>query len=95
MRNAVAMGLKDLDATLIQLPVVGALYEAWIRKETYYRVDTRLMYLDTVNAVVKAVVEETTGVKGIKLIRFNEHSPILGELYKPTDVSLPKSTQPV
>ena len=95
MRNSVAMGLKDLDATLLQLPVVGAVYEAWIRKETYYRVDTRLMYLDTVNAVVKAVVEETTGAKGIKLIRFNEHSPILGELYKPTDVSLPRSTQSI
>ena len=95
MRNAVAMGLKDLDARLLQLPIIGVVYEAWIRKETYYRVDTRLMYLDTVNAVVKAVVEEATGAKGIKLIRFNEHSPILGELYKPTDVSLPRSKQPV
>jgi hypothetical protein len=89
------MGLKDLDTTLLQLPVVGAVYEAWFRKETYYRVDTRLMYLDTVNAVVKAVVEETTGAKGINLIRFNEHSPILGELYKPTEVALPRPTQPV
>lgn len=95
MRNAVAMGLKDLDATLLRFPVIGTVYEAWFRKETYYRVDTRLMYLDTVNAVLKAVVEETTGAKGIKLIRFNEHSPILGELYKPTDVSLPRSAQPV
>jgi len=43
-----------------------------------------------VNAVVKAKVEETTGAKGIKLIRFNEYSPILAELYKPTMVSLPK-----
>ena len=90
LRNAVAMGLKDLDATLIKSPIVGPIYENWFRKETYYRQDTRLMYRDTVNDVVKAKVEETTGAKGIKLIRFNECSPILGELYKQTSVSLPR-----
>jgi hypothetical protein len=90
LRNAVAMGLKDLDAMLIKSPVIGAVYEAWFRKDTYYRQDTRLMYCDTVNAVVKATVEDVTGAKGIKLIRFNEYSPILGELYKPIIVSLPR-----
>ena len=90
LRNAVAMGLKDLDAMLIKLPVVGPIYERFFRRETYYRQDTRLMYCDTVNAVVKEKVEEVTGAKGIKLIRFNEHSPILGELYKPSTATLPK-----
>lgn len=88
MRNAVSLGLKDLDATLIKSPIVGPIYERWIRKETYYREDTRIMYRETVDAVVKAKVEEATGAKGIKLIRFNDYSPILGELYKPTDVQL-------
>src|SRR5450756_1099986 len=83
LRNAVAMGLKDLDATLIKSPVFGPIYENWFRKETYYRQDTRLMYCDTVNAVVKAKVEEATGAKGIKLIRYMENCPMLNELYKP------------
>ena len=90
MRNAVAMGLKDLDASLIKMPIVGPIYEAWFRKETYYRQDTRLMYCETVNAVVKAKVEETTGAKGIKLIRYMENCPMLSELYKPNIVPLPK-----
>lgn len=90
LRNAVSMGLKDLDAMLIKSPVVGPIYENWFRKETYYRHDTRLMYCDTVNAVVKAKVEETTGAKGIKLIRYMENCPMLNELYKPNPVSLPK-----
>src|ERR1035437_375948 len=90
LRNAVSMGLKDLDATLIKSPIVGPIYENWFRKETYYRHDTRLMYCDTVNAVVKAKVEETTGAKGIKLIRYMENCPMLSELYKPNPVSLPK-----
>lgn len=94
LRNAVAMGLRDLDATLIKSPVVGPIYERWFRRETYYREDTRLMYCDTVNAVVKAAVEETTGAKGIKLVRFNEYSPILGELYKSTTVQLPPTGKP-
>jgi hypothetical protein len=90
MRNALAMGLKDLDASLIKTPVIGPIYEAWFRKETYYRQDTRLMYCDTVNAVVKAIVEDTTGAKGIKLIRYMENCPLLNELYKPKAVPLPK-----
>jgi len=91
LRNAVAMGLKDLDASLIKSPIVGPIYENWFRKETYYRHDTRLMYCDTVNAVVKAKMEETTGAKGIKLIRYMENCPMLSELYKPNIVPLPKA----
>jgi hypothetical protein len=91
LRNAVSMGLRDLDDALIKSPVIGPIYERFFRKETYYREDTRLMYLDIVNAAVKALVEETTGAKGIKLIRFNEHNPILEELYKPRIVSPPQT----
>jgi hypothetical protein len=90
LRNAVAMGLNDLDAMLIKSPVVGPIYENWFRRETYYRLDTRIMYCDTVNAVVKAKVEETTGSKGIKLIRYMENCPMLSEIYKPNEMPLPK-----
>jgi hypothetical protein len=89
MRNALAIGLKNLDAALLKIPVVGSIYLEWFRKETYYRQDTRLMYCDTVNEIVKAKVEEVAGANGVKLIRYNEHNPILGELYKPRNVTLP------
>lgn len=88
LRNAIALGLKDLDATLIKSPLVGPVYERWFRKETYYRTDTRLMYLDTVSNVVKELAEEVTGAKGVKLVRQYEHAPILGELYKPVEPRL-------
>ncbi|MBI3417607.1 MAG: hypothetical protein HY043_20135, partial [Verrucomicrobia bacterium] len=94
LRNSVSLGLKNLDATLLKTPGIGPIYERFFRKETYYRVDTRLMYLDTVNAVVMAKVEEASGAKGIKLIRFNEHSPILGDLYKAKTVELTKPASP-
>jgi len=81
------MGLKDLDTTLINSPIVGSIYQAWFRKETYYRVDTRLMYLEVVGSIVKKLAEDAIATKGIKLTKQYEQSPILGELYKPVPVS--------
>lgn len=74
----------DLDTFLIRLPGFGALYES-LRRDTYYREDTRLMYLTLVSDIVKKKVDEVTAAKGVKLIRSYERSPILGELYKPSE----------
>lgn len=82
-RNSIALGFENLDASLLKMPVIGPLYEVFLRRESYYRTDTRLMYLDTVSNVVKKLAEEVTGAKGVKLLRQYEQAPILGELYKP------------
>lgn len=94
LRNTVALGLTNLDAALLNSPLFGAIYEKFFRKETYFRYDTRLMYLQTVNAAVKAKVEEVTGAKGIRLLNFMEHSPILWELYKPRARHLSSPSEP-
>ena len=83
LRNAVAMGLRDLDSALVKSPVFGPIYERFFRKETYYRHDTRLMYLEIVSSIVKQLAEEATAQKGFKLVKQYEQSPILGEIYKP------------
>jgi len=83
LRNAISIGLEDLDASLVKSPVLGPIYERFFRKETYYRHDTRLLYHEIVSGVVKQKVEEVTAAKGVKLIRAHEHSPILDGLYKP------------
>jgi len=82
LRNAVALGLSDVDAMLLKSPVVGAIYERVFRKDTYYRQDTRLMYLDTIPQVVQKLADDVTGAKGIKLVRQYQISPLLGDLYK-------------
>ena len=87
LRNAVAIGLSDLDALLIKSPVFGSIYESWFRKETYYRHDTRLMYLEIVSGVVKDLAEDAVAKKGFKLLKQYEQAPILGELYKPVPVA--------
>ena len=83
MRNTVASGLHNLDAMLVKSPLIGPIYEKWIRKETYYRLDTRLMYIDLIPNLVRRRVEEVTSANGIKLVRQYERAPILGDLYKP------------
>jgi hypothetical protein len=83
LRNLVSLGFADVDAALLKLPLFGPVYERFFRKETYYREDTRLMYLTVVEGVVKKLVEQETAAKGVKLLTQYEYAPILGELYKP------------
>jgi hypothetical protein len=88
LRNAVSLGLQDLDAWLVKQPVIGPVYLRFFRKETYYREDTRLMYLTVVEGVVKKLVEDETAAKGVKLLTEYEYAPILGELYRPKEKRL-------
>jgi hypothetical protein len=73
---------KSLDATLMETPVIRAAY-VLIRPETYYREDTRLMYLDLISRVVKEAAEDVTAAKGLKLAREYIHAPVLGAMYRP------------
>jgi len=92
LRNAAASAVSDLDALLLRIPVVSTIYENWFRVDTYWRVDTRLIYLQRIPALIKEMAEEITASKGVKLVKQYEHAPILGELYKP--VALSEKTRP-
>jgi hypothetical protein len=80
-RHSVSIGLADLDALLIKTPVIGPIYMRWLRKETYYREDTRLMYIETVNSVVRQIMDEFAKRGGIELGQTREQSPFF-DLYK-------------
>ena len=81
-RNAIGLGLRDLDATLLRIPVVSPLYERYLRKDTFYREDMRLAYGQIVSAIVKREVETLTAAKGVQLLREYAYSPIFDGLYK-------------
>lgn len=81
-RNTLAMKIADLDAALIKTPALGPIYEKYFRVDSYYRQDTRLVYLEIVPKLVQTLAEEMTAAKGVKLVRQYERAPILGELYK-------------
>ena len=82
-RNVIALKLANLDAALLKIPVVSPIYEKWFRVDSYYRQNTRLVYLDLVPKLVQSLAEEITAAKGVKLVRQYSRAPVLGELYKP------------
>ena len=81
-QNAIALGLADIDAALIKTPVIGPVYERFFRKKTYYREDSRFMYLEMVPKIIQELALEVTAAKGVKLVRQYEQAPVFGELYK-------------
>lgn len=80
----VGLILKDgVDkVSIIEMPVIGALYARFFYRDTYYRQDMRIAYCSIVSAIVKAEVERLTAAKGVKLLREHTYSPLLGALYK-------------
>lgn len=82
-----SVDILDFDSFLLNFPILGEWYER-LRKETYHRLDTRMVYHTLITEIVKKKVEEVTAAKGVKLVRSYEYSPILGDLYK-TSTSQP------
>lgn len=76
LRNALALGLSDLDAAVLRIPVIGGVYEALLRRETYYREDTRAAYLKIVEDSIVEKIEEVTAGKGVKLLKFQNAAPV-------------------
>lgn len=72
---AVPFGFHDMDAALLQMPIVGAFYEILVRKDTYYRQDTRAAYMAIVNSIVRARVEEVARARGVEKVDFVEEKP--------------------
>lgn len=81
MRNAIGMGLRDLDTSLLKIPAIGPVYERFFRKDTYYRQDLRIAYCSIVSGIVKQEAERVTAAKGVQLIREFTYSPLMRDLY--------------
>ena len=88
--NASTSSLSDLDTLLLKIPVVATIYEDWFRAETYFREDTRLIYLQQIPAFIKELAEDITAAKGARLEEQYQLPPILGDLYKPVSPRKPK-----
>ena len=83
LRNAGSNTSADLDTLFLKIPVVSPIYEDWFRPDTYYRLDTRAVYLQRLPQLIREMAEEITAAKGAKLIKQYQYSPVFGELYKP------------
>jgi len=83
LKNAAAGGRADLDAILLRIPVVATIYEDWFRVETYYREDSRNLYLKLLPALIKEAAEEACAAKGVKLEPHLQPAPSINSLSKP------------
>ena len=83
LRNAAIEGGSDLDTLLLKIPVVGTIYEDWFRVETYYREDTRNLYLQLLPKFIEDLANEKCAANGLKLERLFQPAPPVSDLNKP------------
>ncbi|MGC3990841.1 MAG: hypothetical protein QM796_14415 [Chthoniobacteraceae bacterium] len=82
LRASVARGLGDMDRTLRKTPLLGPLYELYLRPITYYRIDSMEMYVLAMQAAVSEAFEEIFGDKGFQLLPGTIEKPIMDDLFR-------------
>jgi len=82
LRNAGTSAFNDLDALLLKIPVVSTIYQNWFRVDTYYRDDTRTLYVKLLPSLIKDAALEMCAEKGVKLVRQHNFPPALHELFR-------------
>lgn len=70
-------------ATLSGIPVLNVLTWMLIRPITYYRVDTALMFQESVHQVVLEVMDHCTAQHGLRTLFPNERRPIMRDFLRP------------
>src|SRR5262249_31017808 len=66
--NAIRQGLLDYEDTVLAIPLIGFLYARIFAPATYYKIDTALMFQQTVHNAVLEVLDQMTSAKGIRAI---------------------------
>jgi hypothetical protein len=67
---------------ILKIPLLGRLLVGAFRPETYYSLDTALMFQDSVHTAVLEVLDQVTEGKGIKALSELEKKPIMSDLFK-------------
>jgi len=79
---AVRSGFLFSEDAILDLPVIGPLYNAVFRPETYYKLDTIDMYQKAVHAAVLEVVDGVMSAKGLRALGPEERLPTLGKAFR-------------
>lgn len=73
------MGIEDM---IMEIPVIGPIYERLFSPVTYYKIDTALMFQSAVHTVVLEVVDQITKAQGVRALSEAERKPIMREFYR-------------
>jgi hypothetical protein len=76
------MGNQDADDFILQLPLIGWLYERLFHPMTYYRIDTSEMFQQSVQNAVKEVVNQMVVGGGLRALTELEEKPVMRDFWK-------------
>jgi hypothetical protein len=79
--SLIAQGVEadalDIGGLMGALPLVGPLYERIFSPDTYYKIDTILMFQEAVHNAVLEVVDGMTAAQGLRALTELERKPVL------------------
>ena len=64
---------------VLAIPLLGPYLVRLFRPETYERIDTALMFQESIRSAVLEVLDEATKVQGLRSLSESERKPILSE----------------
>jgi hypothetical protein len=67
---------------LFSIPFIGPGLVRAFRRQTYFRLDTALMFQESVHAAVLEILDERTKAKGLRMLSELERKPTLGEAFR-------------
>jgi hypothetical protein len=68
--------------SIVNVPIIGPIYELSFRLTTYYKIDTALMFQESVHAAVLESIDQIIKANGIRALSELERKPILTNLLK-------------
>jgi len=73
-------GITEPEAAILAVPLVGWFYERVFAPETYYRIDTMLMFQSAVHSAMLEAIDEVTVQKGVRGLSEDERKPVFYKL---------------
>lgn len=70
-----------LMALILLIPMIGPWFVKTFKPWTYYRMDTALMFQESIRGAVKDVLEERTSAKGLRALSESDWKPTLSEKF--------------
>jgi hypothetical protein len=71
----------DAERFVLALPLFGWFYRTFIKPETYYRLDSALMFQSAVHNAVLEMIDAMTTTKGLRALSENERKPIMRDFF--------------
>ena len=65
---------------MLGLPIIAAVYRRWFLPDTYYRIDTMLMFQSAVHSAMMEVLDRLTTAKGVRGPSDDERKPVFRRL---------------